>query len=160
MLHCLRIEVKVKVEIPLSYFPALFILGCADTLVAFSTVSRPFGDNIALCAWVGSQRVRFDCWLLEIGNSTVTFGRFPRTSDLFQRPFFWRCSCAVQHSQLTLSRPVFRFPASLLAPGTSQSHLHRQMEELEGLHLLSVCFFTVNFCQPKKVKMLDPSGCF
>ena len=64
----------------------------------------------------------------------------------------------MQHSQLTLLRRVGRFLTVLLAPRTRQSHLHLQMEALEGLQQFVA--FTVNFGQPKKVKMLDPSGCF
>ena len=68
------------------------------------------------------------------------------------RPLFLRCSCTVQHSQLTLLRCVRRFYANLLTPVTRQWHLRSKTEALEGLQQFVA--FTVNFCQIKRKSML------
>ena len=59
-----------------------------------------------------------------------------------QRPLFLQRSCTVQHSQLTVLTSTGRLYTGLVARRTRRSHLHRQMEELEGffwLHL--ICLF-------------------
>ena len=94
MLRRLRTEVKIKNTVTL--ISRSFLYWMVPThwlrLALFPVLSE---TTVTLCAWVGSERVSFflpsdsEKLLLllvvemAIRRRTVTFGRFPRTSDLY-----------------------------------------------------------------------------
>ena len=92
----------------------------------------------------------------ENGNSTVTFGRFPRTSDLYFRGVLVRRAArpddALEVCLTCLSQSTCHWNLSVASPPPNG--------RAGGVAPIVYVLFTVNFCHFRKVKMLDPSGCF
>ena len=94
--------------------------------------------------------------MAQNGNSTVTFGRFPRTRDLYfggARPR--RAAQPVDAAEVRLT-----FLSQSACPWNLSVALRPPNGRAGGAATVVYVLFTVKFCHFRKGKMLDPSGCF
>ena len=102
-----------------------------------------------------SFNFNFICSVLVPDEKVLFDGNF---SSIYSNPgpLFWRCSCTVQHSQLTVLKVGVRVQACLIAPRTQWL---LKIKRWRGCNFLS-SLITVKFCQLRKRQNVRPQRMF